>query len=452
MDIQGKVAIIGGGPAGLATARALRAEGLDCVIFERYRDFGGLWDAENPGSPIYESAHFISSRTMSGHEAFPMPEDYPDYPSARQILAYARSFARAYGLYDLAEFGTEVSALRQIEGGWELELSAGGETRREGFAWVVAASGTNWHPHRPRLEGEEFFTGKIIHSQKYRSAEMLKGQRVLVVGAGNSGVDIACDAAFAAEEAHISLRRGYHFIPKHIFGQPADVFGSKNSWMPLWLSQFTFGALLRLLTGDLTRLGLPKPDHKIFETHPIMNSQILHYLQHGDLTARPDIDRLEGQEAIFADGSRAEIDLIIMATGYDWRIPYLPEGLYEWEMDRAKAFLKIFNPGAPSIFLNGFVETNSGAYKLFDEIAMLIAKSVAAQRAGGADLARWRAFIEGPEPEMGGGVNYVKTPRHAGYVNVDAYRRALARMRDALDWGEPKSYFAKAPKGGRPAA
>ena len=121
------------------------------------------------------------------------------------------------------------------------------------------------------------------HTQTYRSSEELRGKRVLIIGAGNSGADIACDAARTAARAFLSVRRGYHFIPKHIFGKPADVFAAESPPMPRWLEQRVFGVLLRLLNGDLSRLGLPRPDHRIFETHPILNTQVLHFLSHGDL-------------------------------------------------------------------------------------------------------------------------------------------------------------------------
>ena len=127
--------------------------------------------------------------------------------------------------------------------------------------------------------------------------------------------------------AFISLRRGYHFFPKHIFGEPVDVFAERGRRLPRWLSQALLGRLLRLLNGDLTRLGLKAPDHKVLESHPIVNSQILHYLSHGDLTAKPNIARLNGGEVVFDDGSREPIDLIIYATGYRWELPYLQEGL-----------------------------------------------------------------------------------------------------------------------------
>lgn len=438
-----QVAIIGAGPAGLATGRALKTLGIPFTIFEKHSDIGGIWDVENEGSPMYRSAHFISSKTMSGHEGFPMPKDYPDYPSNGQILDYIRNFTKAYGLYESIHFSTPVTQVERDGDAWVVRYTQNGQEQVGRFRWVVGASGTNWHPNRPILEGEETYAGEIVHAVEYSDAASLRNQNVLVVGAGNSGVDIACDAAFAAKTAYSSMRRGYHFVPKNIFGIPADVFGAKSSWMPMWLSQLTFGGLLRLLNGDLTRLGLQKPDHRIFESHPIMNTQVLHYMQHGDLIAKPDIDRLDGSDVIFVDGTRAQVDKIILATGYNWKLPYLSDDFYKWENNRPLTFMKIFNPTEPSLFINGFVETNSGAYKLFDEMGLLIAKAIEAQSKG--EDQPLQAYIEGPEPDLGGKVRYVKSARHTGYTNVDAYKGAMASMRKALGWPDPESYYTIEP-------
>ncbi|MEM9777876.1 MAG: NAD(P)/FAD-dependent oxidoreductase, partial [Chloroflexota bacterium] len=207
-----QVAIIGAGPAGLATGRVLKLLGIPFTIFEKHSDVGGIWDRTNEGSPMYRSAHFISSKTMSGHVDFPMPDHYPDYPSNTQILSYIHSFASEYGLYDHIRFNSHIESIELNEDGWVVYPK--GEVGKS-YRWLVCASGTNWFPNRPELPGESTFTGQIIHSVNYDDPETLRDKRVLVVGAGNSGVDIACDAAFASKSAHISLRRGYHFVPKH---------------------------------------------------------------------------------------------------------------------------------------------------------------------------------------------------------------------------------------------
>ena len=127
------------------------------------------------------------------------------------------------------------------------------------------------------------------------------------------------------DHAGISMRRGYWFIPKHIEGIPGDVYGATQPKIPLWLKQKILRKRLLKQIGDPTRLGLPMPDHELFETHPLLNDQILHYLRHGDLTVYKDIERLNGDEVIFKGGVREKFDEIILATGYTWSAPFLPD-------------------------------------------------------------------------------------------------------------------------------
>jgi cation diffusion facilitator CzcD-associated flavoprotein CzcO len=176
------VAIIGAGPAGLAAGRALKRQGIAFTIFERHHDVGGIWDIENPGSPVYKSAHFISSRTMSGFAGYPMPADYPDYPSNRQLLAYIRAFAHDMGLRPFIRFNTAVERAQRTDEGWLLHLADGGT---QAFTHLVAAPGTNWAPNRVEIPGR--LSGEVMHSVEYKSPEIFAGKRVLVVWAGNSG-------------------------------------------------------------------------------------------------------------------------------------------------------------------------------------------------------------------------------------------------------------------------
>ena len=429
-----RVCVVGGGPGGLSLARALKAYGLSFDVFERNSDAGGIWDPENPGSPIYESAHFISSKTQSHYLDFPMPQDYPDYPSNEQILAYLRDFARAYELYDDISFNTEVSEAVFEDDGWTVHLSnsSSGETRR--YSHLICANGTNWHPSLPQHPGD--FGGEIIHSVDYSLKETFKGRRVLVVGAGNSGCDIACDAAQMADAAFISLRRGYHFIPKHIFGIPADEFAHKGPKLPMRLQQAIFGSILRILNGDLTRLGLRKPDHKIFESHPIMNTQLLHYLSHGDIRAKGDITRLDGSEVLFEDGSSETIDLIVYATGYQWRIPYVDPKHFHWKAGRPELYMNLFSRENPRLFGLGFMETDGGAYQLFDNMADLICRHLMDVREDPAKAGEFRRIVQTHEPDLSGGVRHVASDRHASYANSDAYLRETERLRKRMGWPE----------------
>ncbi|MEU1427455.1 NAD(P)/FAD-dependent oxidoreductase [Nocardia sp. NPDC005746] len=424
----GRVCIIGAGPAGLSAARALKRLGIPYDQFERHSDVGGIWDLDNPGTPMYESAHFISSRKTSGFFDFPMPEHYPDYPGNRQILEYTRSFAAAYGLREAIRFDCAVVDVLEDDLGWLVTLDDGAERR---YAAVICATGVTWQPRSPEHQGS--FDGEIRHSSTYRSPLEFRGRRVLIVGLGNSGADIACDAAANAEAAFVSIRRGYHVIPKHIFGIPSDEIANSGPQLPLWLERPFFQALLRLLQGNLTKYGLPKPDHKLFESHPLLNSQLIHYLQHGDVAIRPDVAALEGSRVRFTNGSSEEVDLILHATGYDWSIPYA-EKYFDWTEGRPDLYLSVFNREHRNLFGLGYLEINSSAYTLFDHISNVVAQYLHDQRHNPARAAAFDGLIAGDRPKLNGGIKFLASARHRAYVDARAYHGYLAVLRKRFGW------------------
>lgn len=427
------VAVIGAGPAGLLLARRLAASDARFAVLERNADVGGIWDIDAPGSPMYESAHFISSRTLSGFPGFPMPEHYPDYPNHKQLLAYIRSFAEAFDLRRHIRFGAQVESARcDAAGVWSLQL-AGDTTVRARY--LVCANGVTWEPNRVEWPGMAGFTGEIRHSVTYRSPKEFEGKRVLVIGCGNSGVDIACDAAFAAEQAFLSTRRGYHFVPKHVMGLPTDVFAENGPKLPFKVQQVVMGALLRFINGKPQRYGLPEPDHRLFESHPLMNTQILHYLGHGDCMAKPGVERFEGPEVVFTDGSRETVDLVITATGYQHASPFLPADAWEDRGGRPDLYLRLFSKRYDNLAVLGFVEFASAAYSHFDAMAELIVADASAAP-DSALRKQLGALKQQPEPDLKAGHRYIATARHANYVDVDRYRKTLAAVKRRLGLSE----------------
>lgn len=428
---RGRYCIVGAGPSGLIMARALLREGIPFDCFERHGDVGGLWDPDNSGTPLYESAHFISSKWTSYFYGFPMPEHYPDYPSGRQILDYIRGFARAYGLYGHVTLGTAVTSAEPTEDGWRVTLSTG-EVRC--YAGVVACPGATWHPNLPEIPGRDGFRGEVLHSVAYARPHAFAGKRVLVVGAGNSGVDIACDAARFARSAFLSVRRGYRFIPKHLFGVPTDVLMSGQVPPPRGIAvSGDVGALLDTLNGDLTRLGLPEPDHDALSSHPIMNTQVLHHLSHGTLVAKPDLVALREDRAVFRDGSEEAVDVVVLATGYVHALPFLDPALFTWTGGRPLLYLNAIHRERRGLYVLGFAEFADAAYRRFDEMAQLIVADIHATETG-RDRDWLDARLREDDPDLRGGRRYVDSPRHATYVHTETFRTEMARLRRRLGW------------------
>jgi cation diffusion facilitator CzcD-associated flavoprotein CzcO len=430
LDRPEQYCVIGAGPAGLLAARSLKHAGIPYEQFDKNDDVGGIWDIKNDWSPMYESAHFISSKTISNLPGFEMPEDYPDYPNHRQILAYLRDFARAYDLYPRIRFETPVARVEPEEDGerWLVTLGSG-ETRR--YRGLFLCSGNTWDPNMPDYPGH--FEGEAIHSVRYRDPRIFSGKRVLVVGGGNSGCDIACDAAIHADRAYISLRRGYHFIPKYILGIPADKFASKID-LPRFIERPMFELLLRLLVGDLTNYGLPKPDHPVMASHPIMNTQLLHHLGHGDIEYRPDIERFEGNTVHFKDGSSVEADLIVFATGYKVTYPYMDRNLFEWIDKYPDLYLSALHRKYDNVCCLGLHQTDGGAYDFFALQADMMCNFILDQERHPARAAEFHALKATDRPNLRGGIAYVDSPRHATYVKKAVFRRYSKRLMKRFGW------------------
>ncbi len=431
VDHANAACIIGSGPGGLSTARALKGQGIEYDHYERHSDVGGIWDLNNPGTPMYQSAHFISSRDLSGFIGYPMPATFPDYPSHVQITDYLRAFAHDFGLYENIRFNTSVERIYKDEQSHWVVVLADGSAHR--YRWVVLATGTNWKSSTPTFAGQ--FDGEIRHSNTFKYDKEFNGKTVLVVGAGNSGADISCEAAVHASKAFLSVRRGYHFIPKHVFGVPADVFSEKGPHLPLWLARPIFKQLLRVLVGDLTRWGLPAPDHALFETHPIVNSQLIHHLQHGNITVKPDIEKLDGHEVVFKGGSRERVDLIICATGYQWGAACANE-YFEWKNGRPLLYLSMFSRTHRNLCAIGYLDHNSSAFKLFDTQAFTLAAYFKAQLTGSASAGQFDELIRHDDPDLSGGIDFVKSDRHAVYMDARAFAEYLKKLRATLHWGD----------------
>lgn len=423
-----RYAIIGAGPAGLLAARSLKRAGIAYDHIERNPDVGGIWDIRNEWSPMYETAHFISSKHVSHLPGYPMPEHYPDYPNHRQVFAYLRAFARDYDLYDNIRFETSVQRVERDGRGWSLSDDGG---RTERYDGLFICSGNTWDPNWPSYPGE--LAAEKIHSVDYTSPRQLEGRRVLVVGGGNSGCDIACDAAQFAARAAISLRRGYHFIPKYVMGEPADVFASRAP-LPRFIEGPMFAALLRVLVGDLTRFGLPKPDHKVMESHPIVNTQILHHLGHGDLVAKPDVTRFEGNTAVFTDGSRFDVDLVIFATGYKVTYPFMDRDHFDWLEKYPDLYLSALHRKYDDVCCLGLHQTDGGAFDFFALQADMMTNFIRDQRDNPKRAARFRELKRTDRPDLSGGVRYVKSSRHETYVKKSTFKKYCAGIMRRFRW------------------
>ncbi|MGC5024549.1 flavin-containing monooxygenase [Tsukamurella sp. DT100] len=367
-----RVCVIGAGYVGNGAAGALKRAGVPYDQIEATDRIGGNWS-----HGVYDSTHLISSKSSTQYVEFPMPADYPTFPSRAQMLAYLQSYVDHYGLAEHIEFSTEVVDVRPVGAngmaGWIVQL-ASGEVRR--YRAVVVANGHYWERHLPQYPGE--FTGKQLHSKDYkRPADFAEGGRVLVVGAGNSASDIAVEASATFGSADISMRRGYWFIPKTMFGVPASELD--RVWIPMPLQRTAFKAMLRLSHGDYERYGLKRPDHKLFTRDVTVTTSLMYALQHGKVRPRPEIERFDGATVHFTDGSSADFDTLVWATGFRTRFPMLDESMFVWENGDPLLIEHVLAPRFANLYLMGLVAPRSGAGRIISHGSAFLAEAIPAQ-------------------------------------------------------------------------
>lgn len=418
-------AIIGAGPCGLAMVRALQKAGISADGYEASHDVGGLWDISNPRSTMYDSAHLISSRTTTEFTEFPMRTGV-DYPGHRVLKRYFDDYADAFSLRDSFTFNTKVTSVTPadvVAGGWLLTAEGpGGKITRE-YRGVIFANGTLAEPNVPQFAGK--FAGEIMHTSEYKHPSQLVGKRVLIIGAGNSGCDIAVDAVHHAERIDMSVRRGYYFVPRYLLGRPSDTLNQGRP-MPRKIKQFVDKRLLQAFTGDPVRFGFPKPDYKIYESHPIVNTLILNHLGQGDLRIMPDIERFDGDTVHFKGGKSAAYDLILLATGYHLDYPMVDRAHLNWQKMAPDLYLNIFTPNFNGLYVMGMVEASGLGWQGRYEQAALIAAYLQAEQAAASRAARFREKVMNEQwPDLTAGYRYLGLERMSYYVNKDAYRNAV---------------------------
>lgn len=361
LDRGDRLLVLGAGPTGLAMARALGEAGIAYDQVEATGDVGGNW-----AHGVYETAHIISSRRTTEYTDFPMPASYPDFPSAQQMHDYFRSYAETFKLHDHLRLHQRVEAVRPDGARWAVSF---GDGRVETYKGVVVCNGHHWDQERPAWTAD--FRGEVLHSKDYKRPAQLADRRVLVVGGGNSGCDLASEAARVGLRADWSLRRGYWFLPKTLFGRPTVEWMSP--WMPVAAQQLMMRAMVRVVVGRYADYGLPEPDHALFEAHPSVSTEVFHYLKHGRLRPRPDVLGVEGQTVRFADGAVEDYDLVALGTGFRVSYPFLAPGTVPVIGKTPQLYGGMLRPEHRHLWVMGGAQVRYGIGPLLRPLALLLA-------------------------------------------------------------------------------
>ncbi|MHA1133130.1 MAG: flavin-containing monooxygenase [Alphaproteobacteria bacterium] len=418
--------IIGAGACGLPVAKTFAERGIPFDCFEAEGDVGGIWNPRSPHA-VYGSTYLNSSKKLSRYPDFKLPDEMPHYLSASQAQAYLRAYATEFGLYEHITFNTRVASVERADDGWRVTLQ--GEDKPRIYGGVVVANGHHWHAFTPDYPGT--FDGEMLHSHDLKSKAQLKDKRVLVVGAGNSAVDILDDAAHDGNAAIHSMRRSYYFFPKLLFGKPTDSVIDRLSHVPLprpvmyWL--YKIG--MKILIGSHHRFGLPDPDHSLFEAHPTACTTYLDHIVHGRVTTKPGIKRLEGKRVYFEDDSSEEIDLLVWATGFRVNFPFMDDSYVLDEKGWPKLFIHTFHREWDDFFVCGLFEpAEGGVWQIADFQARLIAAFIVAQDEDKARADWFRKLKSHAKPDIGHGIKTKDTPWHRFEIHHLRFRRYMRRL------------------------
>ena len=427
-----KVCVIGAGSSGIVAAQVLNARGIPFDCFEKGSAVGGNWRYENDNgmSSAYRSLHINTSRRVMAYKTLPMPDHYPDYPDHFQMAAYFDEYVDHFGLREKIRFRTEVLSVEPVDGEWEVSVEGpdGRETNR--YRAVLVANGHHWDPRWPEpvFPGSEEFSGEQIHAHHYREADVLRGKRVLVLGIGNSATDIAVESSRIGDATFISMRRGAYVIPKYINGKPIDELSNPiTSMLPLAVQRFFAARALGVAAGNMTAYGLPKPDHKLFEAHPTVSSELLPRLGHGDIRVKPNIDRFNGGRTVrFADGSEEEIDLVVYCTGYKMTFPFFAEDVFSAPDNRLPLYRRVASVELPGLHFIGFIQPLGPIMPLAEAQSEWVADLLAG-RATLPPAVEMRKEIAAEEAKMR--KRFVASKRHTVEVDFYPYLREIRRER-----------------------
>lgn len=436
--------VIGAGPSGLAALKNLLALGVPAECLEREDDLGGNWYFGSPASRIFASTRLISSKPLTEFVDYPMPRRLPWHPHHTDCLDYLRGYADHFGLRPFIRSHCDVERIEPVgrsAQGWQVSLRG---QAPQLYAGVVIANGHNHQPRMPTIPGS--FSGTLLHAGDYKSPQSplnVQGLRVLVIGGGNSGCDIAVDVCQYAKATFHATRRSYHVVPRTILGRPADLRSERLLRMkiPIWLRRMISLRLIDRSIGLPERHGLPTPDHRLWETHPVINERLYGCIDQGTITPVRDVAQFDGGEVVFADGRREPIDLVIAATGYRIAMSFIaPSDLdgrpvSEPAPDHDHAPPDLFLHMLPRHRLDlacvGLIQPDSGQWGLTDLQSRVVARMALAVRQA-PKTAAWLRRQTQRSPQLTP-IRYVDSPRHRLEVEHFSYRRRLERLIKALD-------------------
>lgn len=423
-----QVCIIGAGSSGIAAAKTMNENDISFDCFEKGSDIGGNWrfNNDNGVSSAYRSLHINTNRNAMAYADFPMPDDYPMYPHHSHIIQYFESYVEHFGIRKSITFNTTVTDVSRVPEGTYAVTLHNGEIHN--YQYIIVANGHHWKPRMPNPPFKGTFTGETLHSHYYKESEQVRGKDVLIVGIGNSAVDIACEAArLHTGKVVISTRSGAHITPNWIWSTPFDMLANPfTSKLPLSIQRLTLRLVLWLARGRQEDFGVPKPKRSLLSEHPTVSQDLLYLSGRGIIKFKPDIKEFQGKTVVFQDGSSQDFDMVIYATGYKISFPFLKHyGEFDIEESNdIRLYKRVIHPDFPTIFFIGLLQPLGAIMPLAEIQAKWIAKIVK----GGCALPpkeEMRRSIEEDARKLY--KRFDESPRHTLEVDFFQYKNSIEK-------------------------
>jgi hypothetical protein len=374
-----------------------------------------------------------------------MSKDTPLFPHHTQVAKYFADYVEHFGLDRHIRLETTVErAERRADGLWEVTLDSGEQRLYDA---LLVANGHHSEPRWPDPMPPGEFDGVQMHSHDYRDDSVFRGRDVVVVGLGNSAMDVAVESSYAARKTYISVRRGAHILPKQMFGFPYDQVplleymlgkgigrGRLSAQIPWRVRQAMMAFGHRMSAGKMTDYGLPRPDHPFGAIHPTISTRILDRLLHGRIEAKPVIDSFDGDAVVFADGTRVPAEVVVWCTGYNITFPFLSDDVIAVEDNQVELYWNVFHPKIPNLAFIGLLQPGAGSTMQISEGQ---GRWVAAYLAGYYGLPGEGEMLQSIEAQQRRArKRYVGTARHT--IQVDQFE-FLWRLRDEMRRGEVRA-------------
>lgn len=365
--------IVGAGPAGLATTARLKKADVHFRLIEKGPKAGWSWHNH------YERLHLHTIKELSHLPFVPFPESYPRYVSRKDFASYMEDYVAQIGLQP--RFDEALSRVSKHEEGWLVET----EKDRLVAQNVVFATGYNRIPIMPRYEGNASYDGRVIHSQDYKHARDFKGQKVLVVGMGNTGAEIALDLYEQGAKPFISVRSPVNIIPRDFLGRPAQKTTILLNKLPEGMRDAIGNFMQKLTIGDLGPYGLPSPHYspsyqvRKLGRIPVIDLGTVREVKAGNIKVLPGIQRFGQKEVFFTDGQNMAFDLVIFCTGYKSRLEeFIPE--VSPHLNEKGQPEKLWYRELPGVYFIGFAAPSTGILRSIYHNSQLVAEDIVANR------------------------------------------------------------------------